>query len=160
MKIRSLFPVVALVLCSCSQPSTTDLNADHPDDVVQIQRVLNDVFDAAAKKDFPRLDSYHFYGPKFTKFDDFEPLTRHDAAAGRKAEHDGLGSISDLSVKADGLKIDVFDNVAIATFVLDYGFKAGNDTIRTRARSTLVFVEDQGAWKIAHEHFSAFKSNP
>jgi len=35
---------------------------------IAIERRLQEVFAAAENKDFDRLDSYHFYGPKFTKF--------------------------------------------------------------------------------------------
>jgi ketosteroid isomerase-like protein len=62
-------------------------------------------------------------------------------------------------MKADELKIDVFGDVGIATFILAYHFKAGTETIEKTERS-LVFVKDRGDWKIVHEHFSAFKPEP
>jgi ketosteroid isomerase-like protein len=152
--------LAVLFACGCVSVPGPNLNADYPEDQAQIQLVLKDIFDAAQKKEFARLDAHHFYGPKFTKFDDFEPLARQHAVFARKSEHEGLGGITELSMKAEDLKIDVFGNVAVATFVLVYGFTAGPDVIKTKARSTMVFVKDQRAWKIAHEHFSAFKSNP
>jgi ketosteroid isomerase-like protein len=106
-----------------------------------------------------RLDSYHFYGPKFTKFA-AEVFGRQDAAAARKGEHDGSAAVNDLKMQADDLKIDVFGDAAIATFILNYSFKTGTGTIEKKARSTMVFVKDRGTWKITHEHFSAPKSDP
>lgn len=158
-QIRRCLPVIAILFAGCASVPTANLNADYPEERAKIQRRLNEIFDAAEKKDLPRLDSYHFYGPKFTKFADGQ-LSRQDATAARQGEHDGLGSINDLSMRADDVKIDVFGDVAIATFVLEARFKAGTDTIEKQARSTLVFVKERGDWKIAHEHFSAFKSNP
>ena len=99
------------------------------------------------------LPSYHFYGPKFTKFTTSSP-ERLDATAGRKGEHDGLGSARGLKMRVDGLKIDIFGNVGIATFVLDYSFDSGGEAVHRKELSTLVFVKEGGAWKIAHEHLS------
>lgn len=118
------------------------------------------IFEAARAKEFDRLASYHLDHPKFTKFDDFEPLHRQDAAAARQSEEEAFGAISNLRYRLEALKVDVFGPVAISTFVLDYEFEADGDEVRARARSTLVFVRHRGDWKIAHEHFSPFKSNP
>lgn len=156
-RISGLLPVIAVLAVGCVSPGR-NAGADYQPKT-QIERRLTEIFDAAAKKDMNRLDSYHFYGPKFTKFAAEQP-GRQDATAARKAEHQGLGSINDLSIKAEELKIDVFGDVGIATFVMRYTFKAGTDTIEKKARSTLVVVKEGAAWRIAHEHFSAFPSNP
>ncbi|MCZ7638551.1 MAG: nuclear transport factor 2 family protein [Verrucomicrobia bacterium] len=104
-------------------------------------------------KDFERLDSYHFYGPKFTRFSGGSPVIM-DAAATRKAEHEGLAALQELTMGVDALKIDVFGTVGIATFILNYSFASGDATVRRKERSTLVFVNERGDWKIAHEHLS------
>ena len=148
--------LAALLATGCAGLRTADLQADYPQERTQIERRLQEVLVAAENKDFSRLDSYHFYGPKFTKFTGSSP-ERLDAIAGRKGEHDGLGAIQGLKMRADALKIDVFGDVGIATFILDYSFEAGGETIHRKERSTLVFVKDRGAWKIAHEHLSPIK---
>jgi len=158
-KLRALlfassFPAAFLV--SCASLSTAALQADYPDEGSQIERRLQEVILAAENKDFERLDSYHLYGPKFTKFSG-SSSQRLDAAAGRKGEHDGLGSSKGLKMRADDLKIDVFGNIGIATFILDYSFDSGVAVVHRKERSTLVFVEDGGAWKITHEHLSPIK---
>jgi ketosteroid isomerase-like protein len=63
-------------------------------------------------------------------------------------------------MRANDLKIDVFGEVAVVTFLVNSSFKVGTDNLERQARSTLVFVKDQGTWKITHEHFSPLKSNP
>jgi len=148
-----------MLLAGCASTPTPKPSADYPQARAQIQQRLNEIFDAAEKKDLDRLDSYHLYGPKFSKFAG-ETFSRQDAATSRQGEHDGLGTINNLSMKADDLKIDLFGDVGIATFVLNYSFKQGTDTVEKKARSTMVFVNESGAWKIAHEHFSTPKSNP
>jgi hypothetical protein len=93
-QIRQLLPVVAILLVGCATAPTAKLTADHPDEQAQIRRRLDEIFDAGKKKDLDRLDGYHFYGPKFTKFAAETP-GRQDATAARQGEHDGLGSAND-----------------------------------------------------------------
>jgi ketosteroid isomerase-like protein len=157
--VGNLIPVVAVLLAGCATASTSKLAADYPQEQMEIRNRLNEIFDAAGKKDFDRLESYHFYGPKFTKFATEAPA-RQDAEAARKGERDGLNAIRDLSMRANDLKIDVFADVAVVTFLVNSSFKVGTDNLERQARSTLVFVKDQGTWKITHEHFSPLKSNP
>jgi len=155
LEARPVAPALlaAFLLAGCAAPRTADVPADHPHQRAQIERRLQEVLVAAETKDFHRLDSYHLYGPRFTKFTGSSP-DRLDAAAGQKGEHEGLGSTQGLKMRADGLKIDVFGDVGIATFILDYSFQAGGESVRRRDRSTLVFVRERGEWKIAHEHLS------
>jgi len=143
--------LVGCALAPVEEPRSTDNNAPIVHDV---QRRLAEIFDAAEKKDFRRLDSYHFYGPQFSKFAGltFSRLNAREAQAG---EHKGLGAVSDLQMHADDLKIDVFPGSAIATFVLKYSFRAGAARIEKKERATLVFVNRGGEWLIAHEHLSA-----
>jgi len=132
---------------------TGKLTGDYPDERAGIESRLSEILDAAEKKDLERLDSYHFYGPKFTKFG--TPAGRLDATTARQEEHQGLSRISDLSMRTEDLKIDVFGDVGVATFIMHSDFKAGTNTFHQKARGTLVFVKDGGFWRITHEHFSS-----
>jgi hypothetical protein len=76
---------------------------------------------------------------------DVQPPERLDASAGRKGEHDRLRSINGLTMRADALKIDVFGNVGIATFILDYSFNSGGETKHAKERPTMIFVKENGA---------------
>jgi ketosteroid isomerase-like protein len=143
--------LVTVGFLGCASPRQ-NRNIDNETSQAQIRQRIMDILDAAQKKDMPRLDSYHLYGPAFTKFSG--QTGRQDAALARKGEHDGLGAANGLSMRADDLRIDVFEDTAIATFILDFSFKAGADTISKQERTTLVFVRDQGSWKIVHEHLS------
>ena len=156
--IRLIAPAfaVALLATGCASLPTANPQTDSPVERAQIEHRLQEVFAAAIAKNFNRLDSYHFYGPRFTKFSGSSP-ERLDASAGRKGEHDGLGAIKGLKMRADALKIDVFGNVGIATFILDYSFDSGGETKHAMERTTMVFVKEDGAWKIAHEHLSPIK---
>ena len=144
---------VSLLVAGCIYPES---KGDYSREKDQIEQRLQQVIVAAETKDFDRLDSYHLYGPKFTKFTGTSS-ERLNAAAGRDGEHKGLGAAKGLNMKADALKIDMFGNVGVATFILDYSFESGGQTIRRRERTTMVFVKDAGEWKIAHEHLSPIK---
>lgn len=124
------------------------------EDEAAIRCRIQQVLAAAESKDFDRLDSYHLYGPKFTKFTGSFP-DRLDAAAAQKGEHDGLAAAKGLKMKADALRIDIFGAVGVATLILDYSFESGGEVIRKRDRATLVFVKESEEWRIAHEHLSA-----
>jgi ketosteroid isomerase-like protein len=125
----------------------------------EVRKRLQEVFSAAEAMDFKRLDSYHLYSPKFTKFD-AGSRSRLGAEAARQGEHNGLGALKNLSLRADDLKVDVFGDAAIATFTMRSRAEKGDQTIDSQQRGTLVFIKDSGSWKIAHEHFSSFPSEP
>jgi ketosteroid isomerase-like protein len=151
-RIVSTF-AIAFLAAGCASVRTVDLQSDDPEARAQIERRLHEVFVAAESKDFDRLESYHLYGPKFTRFSGAS-VASQDAAATRKIEHDGLASLQGLKMRAEALKIDVFGPVGIATFILEASFESGGTTVRRKDRSTLVFVKEGVDWKIAHEHSS------
>jgi ketosteroid isomerase-like protein len=152
-------PGLAILLAGCATAPHSDPAAPHLEVQAQVRQRLAEVMDACEEKDFERLDSYHLYGPKFTKFST-EGAGRLETPAARQGEHDGPTAAKGLKMRADALKIDVFDNVAIATFILDYSFDTPNGPVEKRAQTTMAFVSDHGVWKIAHEHLSPFKPNP
>jgi len=145
--------VIAFLGAGCVSRPAADRRTDQGEAEAQIKLRLGEIIDAAEQKDFDRLDSYHLYGPKFSKFAG-SSAERQDAETSRQGEHTGLGAINGLKMRADTLKIDVFGNMGIATFILDYSFASESGVIHARDRTTMVFVRDTGAWKIAHEHLS------
>lgn len=131
--------VVTLLMSDCASAPTTNPQKDSEKERAQIERRLNEIFDAAEKKDLERLDRYHLYGPKFTKFS-AASASRQDAATSRKGEHDGLAAINELKMQAEELKTVVFGDVAVATFILNSSFRIAADMIEKKERATLVFV--------------------
>lgn len=117
---------------------------------------IEESLDAAISKDFDRLASYHLDGSKFTKFDDAEPLDRQDAETSARMEAEQVAAMDDLRARYDDLKVDVFGPVAIATGVFVWDCTVDGRPVSGRTRSTVVFVEHEGQWLIAHEHHSPF----
>jgi ketosteroid isomerase-like protein len=150
--IASALAVVFLTP-GCASMGTGDAQSELAEARTNIERRLQEIFAAAESKDFDRLESYHLYGPNFTRFSGTSAV-RQDAAATRRIEHDGLAPLEGLKMRAEALKVDVFGAVGIATFILDYKFEAGGSTVSRRDRTTLVFVKVDEEWKITHEHLS------
>jgi ketosteroid isomerase-like protein len=133
----------------------------YPEEQAKVERRIQEIMSAARTKDVDRLESYHLFGPKFTKFDDFEPLDRQDAETTRRLEREAITGVKEFTPSVSGLKVDVFGPLAVATFVFDYGVSTHDgEKLAVRARSTMVFAKDGPEWKIVHEHFSPFKGNP
>ena len=125
-----------------------------------VERRLTQVMAAARAKAVDELESYHAFGPKFTKFDDFEPLERQDAETTRKLEREAILGVHEFSPTILDPKVDVFGQAAVATFVMEYRVvsRSGEES-EFRARGTLVFANDGDEWLIVHEHFSPFVAN-
>jgi ketosteroid isomerase-like protein len=124
-----------------------------PEDRLAVEICLHKILDAAKYRDADALASHHLYGPKFTKYDDMEPLHRQEAEEARAGE-DAIAQVENFSYKVDDLRVDVFGPAAIATLLLGYAFDADGEHVAATARTTLVFVLDGTDWKIAHEHLS------
>jgi len=156
INILILFLGVLMFSCNTPAPKSNPITDMYPEEQEQIKNIVNDIFDVAKAKDMNSLDSYHLRGPKFTKFDDGDVSQMQDYAMAKKTEEEFFTATSDFDYTLPEVKVDVFDDVAIASFILDYSVVMGEDTFTGKSRSSLVFVKDQGQWKIAHEHFSPY----
>jgi ketosteroid isomerase-like protein len=103
-----------------------------------------------------KLDSFHLSGSKFSKFGGDIP-GRQDYETMTKFEREGFTQVSEFNFTLRDTKVDIFDDVAIATFILDYNYVMADDsTIYKKKRFSMVFVQDSDQWKIVHEHSSAY----
>lgn len=128
-----------------------------PEAQAAITARIGEILEACRDKDFDRLAAYHLAGPKFSKFDDLEPLERQDDATAMRSEVEAFSAIDDLEAHTDDLKIDVFGPVALATCTFRASFRVGGERQCARTRTTVVFVDaSDGNWLIAHEHHSRF----
>jgi ketosteroid isomerase-like protein len=141
--------------------STHALSNTTVEEQADIARRIAEIMDAAQHKDLDRLESYHLYDQRFSKFDDFEPLERQDAEAARRFEREAITGVKTFEPAVSDLKVDVFGPVALTTFIFTCAVTTHDDEqLSLRARATMAFVRDGMEWKIVHEHFSPFKSNP
>jgi ketosteroid isomerase-like protein len=152
------FVAVAALAGSLALPPAVDgsdlVEEPFPLKQAAVAKAVRAVFEAASQGDLDRLESFHLYGPKCSKFDDMPPLARQDATATRVKERLALASLKAFKATEEDLKVDVLDNVAVATFILSYSYETADASGSSRVRSTMVFVEVAGTWRIVHEHFS------
>jgi ketosteroid isomerase-like protein len=126
---------------------------------LEVERRIEDIMSAARRQAVDELETYHAFGRKFTKFDDFEPLERQDADTTRRLEREALLGVEQFDPRVIDLKVDVFGPAAVTTFVMDYTVVADSQQHEFRARGTLVLAKDDAEWLIVHEHFSPFAAN-
>ena len=136
------------------------ISDEFPEAQRAIENRITELLDAVETKEFERLAGYHLDSPKFTKFNDIDPLERQDIETCNRTERAELSALDSFRAHVDELKIDVFGPVAVATGLLEaaVGFDGQHETARTR--TTVVFVDDDGGWKIVHEHLSTLPSSP
>ncbi len=136
------------------------LSEPYPSAQLEVERRLEDIMSAARRQAIDELESYHAFGPKFTKFDDFDPLERQDADTTRQLEREAILGVKEFDPRLADLKVDVFGPVAVTTFVMDYRVVDEEDERHAfRARATMVLAKEQSEWLIVHEHFSPFVAN-
>ena len=123
-----------------------------PEAQAQIRRRLDEIWATARNRDFERLESFHLYGPKFTEFKDAKP--RGDARSCAAGERATFTMIDQPQVDMRDLAINVFGDVAIATFNGHFIGQIKGNPVALDQQGTLVFVQIGGDWKIVHEHFS------
>jgi ketosteroid isomerase-like protein len=155
-RLTRLVVFLGLLVLGCAKPMTNFVTEPYLDEQKAIEKLVHDIFDSGKRKDIDRLESYHLYGPKFTRYDDGAPWPRQNAEQGKKSERDGFLSADEYSIAFSNLKVDVFGDFAVATFDADWSFRAGKVKDAAKSRSTLVFVKVGGQWKITHEHFSKY----
>lgn len=157
--------ILAVVLFSCNErePNVTKANAItelYPEEQEKIKMTLIHIFDLAKAKELDSLEGYHLYGPKFTKFDEGGLPNLQDAETAKKGERELFSAVSEFNYNLEDFKVDVFEDSAITTFIINVDFKMGGIAGTAKSRGTVVFVKVEEEWKITHEHFSAFISPP
>jgi ketosteroid isomerase-like protein len=139
------------------------LEAHRPDkDRRDVEAVIVAFFEAGKDKDLSNLSGFHAGADRFTKFDENPPYTRQNSDEAFVHEQAAFANISDYSYTIEGLRVDLFGDVAVATFYLTYRGMFVNDysfegsPVGSRARVTMVLARTPAGWKIAHEHLSRF----
>ena len=131
----------------------------------EVRTAVYQVFEAGKNKDFGLLARVHADEPRFSKFDDHPPYGRQNAREAYMYEEAAFASLSDYEYDIRDLRIDIFERIAIATFVLDYrGIMVNNTTfagesIHGTSRVTMVFQRKGNEWLIVHEHLSGISDS-
>lgn len=128
-------------------------------DSSRIRDIIYDYFQLAKTKEIEKIEE--FLDPSFTKFGDSPPYDRRGFERALMLEQLQFASLSDYDFKIEDLQIEVMNDAAIATFVMqvtgmivdDYSFRG--TAIDNKARTTVVLRKDKnGLWKMVHQHLS------
>ena len=114
-----------------------------------------EIIESVEDGDIDKLISFHAYGPKFTEFKQGAP--RNGAAENEAFERGVFGSVEKaVKMDANDMKIAVYyGNVAVVTFHSDFHLQFEEEMAVVNDQISLVFVKNnQGDWKIVHEHHS------
>jgi ketosteroid isomerase-like protein len=125
-----------------------------------VRKAVYRSFEIGKSKDLQAIQSLHFNDKRFSKFGDTPPYMRMDYNETCMYEELYFASVSDYDFKIEDLKVDFFDDMAIATFIIehtgmlvdDYSFTGR--TMSVRSRGTMVLQKNDKQWLIVHEHFS------
>jgi ketosteroid isomerase-like protein len=91
---------------------------------------------------------------RYSKFDDWPPWSRQDAETGLKNEFGAFKVLKTYDYDFTNLKIDLMEDVAVATFQLHYIGQMRDQPFEVNSRVTTVLFKESAEWKIVHEHYS------
>jgi hypothetical protein len=158
--VRMIAALLLPLLASCRAPAPVDSSrASVLESQREVERTLRELLAAAERKDFVKLEAFHLYEPRFSKWDT-RGAVRMDAEASRREERVGIESLEAFRPGVEDLKVDVFGDTAVATFLMPYEVVAAGQTSRNRVRATLVWHRVDSGWKVVHEHFSPLPPSP
>jgi ketosteroid isomerase-like protein len=151
--LTKMFPLV-LVLASCTSEKYDQgdlINDPCPSVQAEIREVVNSIVKDAEAANIIGLKAAHLESDKFTKFGP-RNFYRQDVASTNKSEEAFFSSILNYKQEIRELKIDVFGEVAIATYYPQVSFVQDGEEKKGSGRQTLVFLRTPNGWKIVHEH--------
>lgn len=142
--------------------SEQDVQSEEERTKREIAAFIVSFFEAGKEKELASLMGFHAPDKLFSKFDENPPYTRQTSEEAFVYEQAAFANISDYDYKIEGMRVDLFDSTAVATFYLtfkgvfvnDYSFEGM--TVGSKSRVTMVLKKFDDGWKMVHEHFSPF----
>ena len=93
---------------------------------------------------------------QYSKFDDWSIPTRQEYGEALKNEFDAFKVLSSYNYEIRDFKVDVFGEVAVATFIIHYQGEIRNRSFDIVSRVTAILRKRESGWRILHEHLSRF----
>ena len=149
-----LTSLIFVLLVSCTN------NMDYQDDLindsilkarVEIRDVIMSIVEDAETANIEGLRNAHLISDRFTKFGP-RRFDRQNVKSANESESAFFSSISNFKQEVRDLKIDIFDDIAIATYYPYVSFVQDGVEKKGNGRQTLVFLKTNNGWKIIHEH--------
>lgn len=147
-----LLLIPLLYLSSCKNKIKPDIEKDSfPEAQAEIRQAIKTIVSDAETANIAGLKAAHLASDKFTKFGP-RNFYRQDVNSTNNSEEEFFGTISNYKQEVKELKIDVFGDVAIATYYPHVSFSQNGIEKSGSGRQTLVFLKTEFGWKIIHEH--------
>lgn len=150
---QSIVVCCLLLIATSAYCADDPIRDTYPEEQKAVKAALDRIWESAGAGDVEGLADGHLDSEKFSKWEDFTDVLL-DYETTVAYETSVWSQVTRFEYEIVDLRIDVFGPVAIAAFVIPYELDLGEETIVGEERGTLVFAKDDGAWKIAHEHFS------
>ena len=143
---------LSLASCSSQDDFSKDLEGDpFPEAQAELREVMNSIAADLMTANSEGLREVHLNSDKFTKFGP-RVFTRQDVESTNASEVAFWSSATDVEYVTEGMKIDVFDDVAVVTYYPQVSYERGGEEYSVSGRQTLVFLKTADGWKIIHEH--------
>lgn len=152
---KNLYVIIGILIlalgCQSSDESTYSSNAEK-----ELRAVIEQIWVDAIAGDLEALYATHLDSPKFSKFGP-RIATRQDVKSTNETESEHVLSMRNAKFDLEGIKVDLFGDIAVTTFYNNYSFVKNNIRVKGKGRVTLVFLNTEEGCKIVHEHSSPFK---
>jgi len=131
-----------------------------------VEDAIRSFYEAGKNKELASLADFHSSRDRFTKFDESAPYTRQNSDDAFMHEQAAFANISDYTYSVDDLRVDLFGELAVATFYLSYSgmfvnnYSFEGSPVRARTRATMVLERTPKGWKMVHGHFSRLPEAP
>ncbi|MDE1770766.1 MAG: hypothetical protein KGI28_09510 [Thaumarchaeota archaeon] len=128
-------------------------------DKEEVLDIITTFFNAGKTKNVAPLGVIQLDDPRFSAYSDVPPFDLKDFATTSALEQLRFVSISDYDFELKNTRVDLFENFAVATFMVkqsgmvvdNYSFRGQHFTMDSRG--TFVMVKYQ-KWKIVHIHLT------
>jgi len=111
-------------------------------------------FEAMKNKDEGALKG--LLDASYTKYDDWPPYQRQEGAQAIQNETSAYKVLSNYTYGLTDFKANVFGDIALATFTINYQGTMRDQQFNVTSRVTTVLRKQDSTWKIIHEHLSRF----
>jgi ketosteroid isomerase-like protein len=142
--------MIAAIMIAAMAPTPSANGQNAPTEKVIVEQTLRSFFDAARKKEWPRIDAmlapdFHFYSDSALVLDKPGFMT---------AMMDDSMDIDQLDLKDVSVLLSNQDNVALVTYRAELKSAIKGRPYNMMSVETVVFRKDDQSWRMVHNHAS------
>ncbi len=126
----------------------------------EVKSLIYTIYESKKNKDIQFLNRIYSNKEKFSKYNEYAPLRRLNRDEALLHDELYISNISDYSYEIKNLRIEINNNIAIATFYIQHNgifvnnYNFTGKQIQNRTRSTMIFEKNKVEWFLIHEHSS------